>query len=536
MSVISSDQTAAILAEPKDPGFTCVVDVKTTNMDVTGVNNVLNARPEQAEDAITLDVDGDDLLETGKHVKLPDYEADKVCEEPEASAETRQVADLMVEVKDSHKDCKRDHSPNTDAKKDGREALKKAEKDSGKKGPSSAGAAGQAKSASKDRDGKSTKDEKGNSRSYGLVTMSSSAEVARCISHLDCTELHGQQISVDRVKSDPFKKDSNKTGSNKASGEKQVSTGLMTASNNTPPLLQPPPQPPLQSEYVPPSQTPSHGQGHTVPTASAPSLPTHYFPGSAAPLPQHLFLEHQSLQHHLPLLAPNAAQRLHRHDFQRRRMMQHPTRAHERPPPHPHRMHLNYGHRHHIHVPQTMSSHPHQTDQRTTWEPGFEAGEIVAPYPFEHLRPHLFHFYPPPIMHRFPIPMMHPSMSDLIYPHIHIPSRRTFERTYEDLWHVEGQLGTVNQGASQGTIDCCTYLYKYKKRKLHGKQDVEEGAKEDTEEKCTICLSILEEREDVRRLPCMHLFHQLCVDQWLLTNKMCPICRVDIEAQLSSES
>lgn len=32
--------------------------------------------------------------------------------------------------------------------------------------------------------------------------MSSSAEVARCISHLDCTELHGQQISVDRVRTE----------------------------------------------------------------------------------------------------------------------------------------------------------------------------------------------------------------------------------------------------------------------------------------------------------------------------------------------
>lgn len=105
----------------------------------------------QAEDAITLDVDGDDLLETGKHVKLPDSETDKGCEEPDASAETRQEADSMAEVKDSHKDCKRDDGPKTDAtKKDSREALKKAEtgdkeKDSGKKGPSSAGAAGQAK-------------------------------------------------------------------------------------------------------------------------------------------------------------------------------------------------------------------------------------------------------------------------------------------------------------------------------------------------------------------------------------------------------
>lgn len=27
----------------------------------------------------------------------------------------------------------------------------------------------------------------------------------------------------------------------------------------------------------------------------------------------------------------------------------------------------------------------------------------------------------------------------------------------------------------------------------------------------------------------MHLFHVDCVDQWLTTNKRCPICRIDIE-------
>lgn len=37
------------------------------------------------------------------------------------------------------------------------------------------------------------------SKCYGLVTMSSSTEVGRCVSHLDCTELHGQQIYVERV-------------------------------------------------------------------------------------------------------------------------------------------------------------------------------------------------------------------------------------------------------------------------------------------------------------------------------------------------
>lgn len=46
-------------------------------------------------------------------------------------------------------------------------------------------------------------------------------------------------------------------------------------------------------------------------------------------------------------------------------------------------------------------------------------------------------------------------------------------------------------------IMAVTLLF-HTQRKLHGKQEEEEGAEEDTEEKCTICLSILEEGEDVR--------------------------------------
>ncbi|XP_062379941.1 E3 ubiquitin-protein ligase Arkadia isoform X2 [Sardina pilchardus] len=333
----------------------------------------------------------------------------------------------------------------------------------------------------------------------------------------------------------------------------------------------PPPPAPPQGDYVIPHPV------HAFP-APPPPLPTHaHLPGpsSGAPLAQHLPAvpgpEHGTLPHHLPPVLGTQVQRLHQHDMlrmeaQRRRMMQHPTRAHERPPPHPHRMHPNYGHGHHIHVPQTMSSHPRQSEQRT-WELGIETGVTVAPYPSGHLHTHMPHYHhAPPRLHHFPMPFMHTGMSEMPYPHIrYISSRMTgFGRTYEDLLRIEDRLSTVNRGASQGTIERCTYPHKYKKvgktdieeqlspktrssigenmqattasRKLHGKQDEDEGAEEDTEEKCTICLSILEEGEDVRRLPCMHLFHQLCVDQWLLTNKKCPICRVDIEAQLSSES
>uniref|UniRef100_A0A8C2Q595 SAFB-like, transcription modulator n=1 Tax=Cyprinus carpio TaxID=7962 RepID=A0A8C2Q595_CYPCA len=239
---------SAMEALESEPASEPIKEVEDDNISVT----------IQAEDAITLDVDGDDLLETGKHVKLPDSEADKGCEEPEATAEMGQETDSLTEAIEGHKDGKRDDGLMSDAtKKDSRETSKKGEmgdkeKDSGKKGPSSTGATGQGKSSSKDRDGKTTKDEKGsgssstsssrnlwvsglssntkaadlknlfgkygkvfsakvvtNARSpgakcYGLVTMSSSAEVARCISHLDRTDLHGQQISVDRVRTLPL--------------------------------------------------------------------------------------------------------------------------------------------------------------------------------------------------------------------------------------------------------------------------------------------------------------------------------------------
>lgn len=40
--------------------------------------------------------------------------------------------------------------------------------------------------------------------------------------------------------------------------------------------------------------------------------------------------------------------------------------------------------------------------------------------------------------------------------------------SFQDLLHLEERLGTVNRGASQGTIERCTYPHKYKKVSLYG--------------------------------------------------------------------
>ncbi|XP_024424271.1 SAFB-like transcription modulator isoform X3 [Desmodus rotundus] len=239
----------------------------------------------QAEDAITLDFDGDDLLETGKNVKITDSEASKPKDGQDAIAQSPEKESKDYEMNANRKDGKKEDCVKGDpVEKEARESSKKAEsgdkeKDTLKKGPSSTGASGQAKSSSKEsKDSKaSSKDDKGstsstsgssggstkniwvsglssntkaadlknlfgkygkvlsakvvtNARSpgakcYGIVTMSSSTEVSRCIAHLHRTELHGQLISVEKVKGDPskkeLKKENDEKSSSRSSGDKK---------------------------------------------------------------------------------------------------------------------------------------------------------------------------------------------------------------------------------------------------------------------------------------------------------------------------
>merc|ERR1712154_276233 len=42
---------------------------------------------------------------------------------------------------------------------------------------------------------------------------------------------------------------------------------------------------------------------------------------------------------------------------------------------------------------------------------------------------------------------------------------------------------------------------------------------------CQICMEDFEEGDELRTLPCFHLFHAKCVDQWLKVNSICPTCR-----------
>eukprot|EP01060_Flectonema_neradi_P014539 TRINITY_DN2117_c1_g1_i1.p1 TRINITY_DN2117_c1_g1~~TRINITY_DN2117_c1_g1_i1.p1 ORF type:complete len:228 (+),score=31.55 TRINITY_DN2117_c1_g1_i1:60-743(+) len=53
----------------------------------------------------------------------------------------------------------------------------------------------------------------------------------------------------------------------------------------------------------------------------------------------------------------------------------------------------------------------------------------------------------------------------------------------------------------------------------------------DENKSCTVCLMEFDNGEELRALPCLHLFHPECVDRWLQQNPKCPTCRADLVGQ-----
>ncbi|CAF3372628.1 unnamed protein product [Rotaria sp. Silwood1] len=45
------------------------------------------------------------------------------------------------------------------------------------------------------------------------------------------------------------------------------------------------------------------------------------------------------------------------------------------------------------------------------------------------------------------------------------------------------------------------------------------------ENQCSICWDNFEPNQTLRRLPCLHRYHQSCIDNWLKTSSLCPVCR-----------
>lgn len=51
---------------------------------------------------------------------------------------------------------------------------------------------------------------------------------------------------------------------------------------------------------------------------------------------------------------------------------------------------------------------------------------------------------------------------------------------------------------------------------------------------CVICMIDFELKDQIKCLPCMHSFHQSCIDSWLVRSLICPSCMEPVDAGLLS--
>ena len=101
--------------------------------------------------------------------------------------------------------------------------------------------------------------------------------------------------------------------------------------------------------------------------------------------------------------------------------------------------------------------------------------------------------------------------------------------TYEQLLALEEQVGSVSKGLSKNDINVCYYIIIYNiyvqkipivKFSKYRHKDCD---------KCAICQFEYKNNENLRKYKCGHLYHVECSDEWLKSNKTCPICKAEVK-------
>ncbi|KAK3200147.1 hypothetical protein Dsin_023562 [Dipteronia sinensis] len=91
-------------------------------------------------------------------------------------------------------------------------------------------------------------------------------------------------------------------------------------------------------------------------------------------------------------------------------------------------------------------------------------------------------------------------------------------------------MGSIDKAASDDQISSLP-SWRYKQVDTNSELDANINPTSANEEdpECCICLAKYREKEEVRQLPCSHMFHLKCVDQWLRIISCCPLCKQELD-------
>ena len=93
---------------------------------------------------------------------------------------------------------------------------------------------------------------------------------------------------------------------------------------------------------------------------------------------------------------------------------------------------------------------------------------------------------------------------------------------YDELLQAFGD-GTENLGASVGTISSLPTA------RVQTKQDGTSIDLPPDDCECSVCLETFAANDMRKTLPCLHGFHEACIDKWLRTNGVCPVCKFPVD-------
>jgi len=112
------------------------------------------------------------------------------------------------------------------------------------------------------------------------------------------------------------------------------------------------------------------------------------------------------------------------------------------------------------------------------------------------------------------------------------------QMTYEELTELGETIGTQSKGlsiAGMATLRKKTYLVRSGKQSV-GDCAMNENDDECDDEECAVCRCAFEENDDLFVLPrCGHEFHRECLAPWVENNKVCPLCKTEIEEEKEKE-
>ncbi|KAJ6668067.1 hypothetical protein lerEdw1_016388 [Lerista edwardsae] len=113
---------------------------------------------------------------------------------------------------------------------------------------------------------------------------------------------------------------------------------------------------------------------------------------------------------------------------------------------------------------------------------------------------------PPPYQEHAPIPVYHPTPSQ---------ARLATQLTEEEQIRIAQRIGLI-QHLPKGIFD-------------PGSEPSEKKIKE-----CVICMLDFVYGDPIRFLPCLHIYHVHCIDDWLMRSFTCPSCMEPVDAALLS--